>query len=177
MPEGSSDLKVLVVDDDFMVATIHAELVDETPGFRVAGTAGTGTQALTMAETLSPDLLLLDVHLPDMSGLEVLRLLRERGDDVDDEGPPLLESALGVGEIPERVVAAARISRQLLAEPRHLDLGEARMPGADGGDRPLHPPLGHLALDLQEGQEPRGGGTALLRHAVNGRRTVAPPAR
>ena len=31
MPEGSSDLKVLVVDDDFMVATIHAELVDETP--------------------------------------------------------------------------------------------------------------------------------------------------
>src|SRR4051794_21184283 len=37
---GSSDLMVLVVDDDFMVATIHAELVDETPGFRVAGTAG-----------------------------------------------------------------------------------------------------------------------------------------
>ena len=83
MPVGRPDLTVLVVDDDFMVATIHAELVDETPGFTVAGTAGTGHQALEMAAALAPDLLLLDVHLPDMSGLDVLRRLRDRGDDID----------------------------------------------------------------------------------------------
>lgn len=83
MPDGSSDLAVLVVDDDFMVASIHAELVEETPGFRVAGTAGTGAQALELVNRLAPDLLLLDVHLPDMSGLDVLKLLRGRGDDVD----------------------------------------------------------------------------------------------
>lgn len=84
MPHGANrELTVLVVDDDFMVASIHAELVEETEGFRVAGTAGTGTEALDMVVTLTPDLLLLDVHLPDMSGLEVLKRLRERGDDVD----------------------------------------------------------------------------------------------
>lgn len=121
MPEGNSDLKVLVVDDDFMVATIHAELVDETPGFRVAGTAGTGMQALTMAETLSPDLLLLDVHLPDMSGLEVLRLLRERGDDVD-------AIVVTAERDTEAVKAALRGgATQYLVKPFDLDELQARI--------------------------------------------------
>ncbi|MDG4668161.1 response regulator [Mycobacterium sp. 236(2023)] len=84
MPPGPTrELTVLVVDDDFMVATIHAELVTETDGFRVAGTAGSGAKALEMVAAVRPDLLLLDVHLPDMSGLDVLKALRERGDDVD----------------------------------------------------------------------------------------------
>lgn len=82
-PRETADLAVLVVDDDFMVAGIHAELVEEVEGFRIAGTAGSGKQALEMVATLAPDLLLLDVHLPDMSGIDVLRSLRERGDDVD----------------------------------------------------------------------------------------------
>lgn len=82
-PGETADLAVLVVDDDFMVAGIHAELVEEVDGFRVAGTAVNGQQALDMVAALAPDLLLLDVHLPDMSGIDVLRRLRERGDDVD----------------------------------------------------------------------------------------------
>jgi response regulator of citrate/malate metabolism len=82
-PGETADLAVLVVDDDFMVASIHAELVGEVDGFRVAGTAVNGQQALDMVAALTPDLLLLDVHLPDMNGIEVLRRLRQRGDDVD----------------------------------------------------------------------------------------------
>ena len=82
-PGETSELAVLVVDDDFMVASIHAELIDTVDGFRVAGTAVTGQQAVDMVESLTPDLLLLDVHLPDMNGIEVLRRLRARGDDVD----------------------------------------------------------------------------------------------
>ena len=70
---------VLVVDDDFMVARIHAGFVERTPGYRVVGTAYSGTEALRLAHELAPDLLLLDVHLPDMSGLQVLRELRARG--------------------------------------------------------------------------------------------------
>ncbi|MBC7633200.1 MAG: response regulator [Flavobacterium sp.] len=70
---------VLVVDDDFMVAGIHARFVEKTVGFHVVGTARTGDEALQLAEELSPDLLLLDVHLPDISGLEVLRRLRASG--------------------------------------------------------------------------------------------------
>lgn len=69
-------ISVLVVDDDFMVAGIHARFVERTPGFAVVGTARTGAEALRLCAELSPDLVLLDVHLPDLSGLEVLQRLR-----------------------------------------------------------------------------------------------------
>jgi len=75
-------ISVLVVDDDFMVAGIHAKFVERTPGFAVAGTARTGAEALQMCAELSPELVLLDVHLPDMSGLEVLQQLRAVGSTV-----------------------------------------------------------------------------------------------
>ena len=77
-----TDLRVLVVDDDFMVARIHGRFVEQTDGFEVVGTARTGAEALEMVGTLEPDLLLLDVHLPDLSGLEVLEQLRGQGRDV-----------------------------------------------------------------------------------------------
>lgn len=73
---------VLVVDDDFMVAEIHRRFVDRIDGFRAAGVARTGTEALGLAAESSPDLILLDVYLPDMTGLEVLQRLRSRGDRV-----------------------------------------------------------------------------------------------
>lgn len=76
------ELDVLVVDDDFMVASIHTRFVDRAEGFRVVGQAATGQAALAEVERLSPDLVLLDVHLPDMSGIEVLRRLRGAGNAV-----------------------------------------------------------------------------------------------
>ncbi|MCW2762490.1 MAG: two-component system response regulator [Marmoricola sp.] len=74
-------ISVLVVDDDFMVASIHERFVERTDGFRVAGSARTGSAALTMAAELGPDVVLLDVHLPDMSGLDVLAALRRAGSE------------------------------------------------------------------------------------------------
>ena len=76
-------IRVLVVDDDFMVAKVHGAFVGRTPGFEVAGVAHTGSAALAAVEELRPDLVLLDIHLPDLSGIEVLRRLRERQPDVD----------------------------------------------------------------------------------------------
>lgn len=75
-------IDVLVVEDDFMVAGIHTRFVERVPGFRVVGVAATGQQALAEVERLAPDLLLLDVHLPDLSGIEVLRRLRADGHDL-----------------------------------------------------------------------------------------------
>lgn len=77
-----TDLRVLVVDDDFMVASIHTRFVERTPGFTVVGQAATGATAIAEVERLGPDLVLLDVHLPDLSGIEVLRRLRGAGHDV-----------------------------------------------------------------------------------------------
>jgi response regulator of citrate/malate metabolism len=62
---------VLVVDDDFRVADLHARYVAGLPGFRVVGRARTGGEALAMAEQLAPDLVLLDNYLPDVPGLAV----------------------------------------------------------------------------------------------------------
>ncbi len=73
---------VLIVDDDFMVAEIHRRFVEQVDGFRPVGVARTGAEALSAAAELKPDLLLLDVYLPDMTGLEVLRRLRSDGDRV-----------------------------------------------------------------------------------------------
>lgn len=70
---------VLVVDDDFMVARLHARFVELTDGFEVVGVAANGQEALRLAADLDPDLVLLDVHLPDLGGLDVLARLREEG--------------------------------------------------------------------------------------------------
>ena len=74
--------EVLVVDDDFMVAEIHRKFVDRVDGFAAVGAARTGAEALEMAAALQPDLILLDVYLPDMTGLDVLKRLRADGDPV-----------------------------------------------------------------------------------------------
>ncbi|MFF8644476.1 response regulator [Streptomyces sp. NPDC015345] len=68
--------RVLVVDDDFMVAKLHSRYVAAVAGCTVVGAAHTGAEALGAAERLRPDLVLLDVYLPDMDGLAVLRELR-----------------------------------------------------------------------------------------------------
>lgn len=78
-------IRVLVVDDDFAVAEVHKAYVEELAGFAVVAVAHNGAQALRAVEELRPDLVLLDIHLPDLSGLEVLQRLRARpgGSEVD----------------------------------------------------------------------------------------------
>ncbi|WP_238009178.1 response regulator [Dactylosporangium sp. AC04546] len=75
--------RVLIVDDDFMVARIHQGFVQRVPGFTVVGAVHTGAAALDAVAQLHPDLVLLDIYLPDISGLDVLRRLRQDGNPVD----------------------------------------------------------------------------------------------
>ncbi|MGQ7298186.1 response regulator [Quadrisphaera sp. KR29] len=76
-------VRVLVVDDDPAVASLHQAYVGTLEGFTCVGVAHRGGDALRAVESLSPDLVLLDVHLPDVPGTEVLRALRAGGSDVD----------------------------------------------------------------------------------------------
>ncbi|MFE1250840.1 response regulator [Streptomyces sp. NPDC058735] len=76
-------IEVLVVDDDFRVAGVHRAFVERVEPFRVVGVAHTGAQAIEAVEALRPDLVLLDLYLPDLFGLDVIPRLRAAGHDCD----------------------------------------------------------------------------------------------
>lgn len=73
-------IRVLVVDDDVRVARNHQELVESVPEFTVVGMAHTAAAALAQVRGHRPDLVLLDLHLPDGSGISVMRALRSAGE-------------------------------------------------------------------------------------------------
>jgi Response regulator of citrate/malate metabolism len=75
-------LTVLVVDDDYRVASVHVAFVERVPGFRVIGQAHAAADALELARSLHPDLVLMDIYLPDGDGLQVVRAL------LDTPSPP-----------------------------------------------------------------------------------------
>ena len=68
-------IRTLVVDDDYRVAAVHAAYVGRVEGFQMAGQAHTAAEALAAVTELQPDLVLMDLFLPDGDGLSVVRAL------------------------------------------------------------------------------------------------------
>jgi two-component system CitB family response regulator len=141
-------IDVLVVDDDFRVAEVHAGYVALVPGFQVLGQARTAADARAKAHDLQPDLVLLDVFLPDASGLD---LLLELDADViiatAAKDPRSVRTALARGalyylikpftaaELGERLTAYARYADLLGG---HSDLAQATVDKALAALRPSH---------------------------------------
>lgn len=69
-------LKVLIVDDHKLMAAALKEAVDDVDGLRVVGLAHCGPDAISMVPRTQPDIVVLDVNMPGMSGLECLDILR-----------------------------------------------------------------------------------------------------
>ncbi|MCX8047633.1 MAG: response regulator, partial [Anoxybacillus gonensis] len=76
-------IRILLVEDDPMVQQINKKFVAQVEGVSVVGTAANGEDALEKLEKLRPDLILLDVYMPKMDGIQTIRLFRERGYQVD----------------------------------------------------------------------------------------------
>ncbi|WCK54079.1 response regulator [Aneurinibacillus sp. Ricciae_BoGa-3] len=69
-------VRAVVVDDDFMIARLHGKFIDSQPGYQLVGIAHNYEQALSIVKETNPNLLLLDVFMPDRSGIDVLREIR-----------------------------------------------------------------------------------------------------
>ncbi|BAL27092.1 two-component system, NarL family, nitrate/nitrite response regulator (plasmid) [Azoarcus sp. KH32C] len=70
---------VLIVDDHALFRKGIAQLIEMESDFRVVGEVGSGAAGVEMAERLKPDVVLIDLNMPGMNGIDTLTMLRERG--------------------------------------------------------------------------------------------------
>jgi DNA-binding NarL/FixJ family response regulator len=125
-----SDVRVLIVDDQELFRRAMAMVVEATEGFSVVGSVATGEESLQVAAHLAPDLVLMDVNLPGIDGVEATRRM------VSTTDPPVVVllstydedqiDATGCGAvayIPKAVFGPDRLSAAWLAgrEPSSQD--------------------------------------------------------
>lgn len=112
-PEDTRPVTVLTVDDQEIFLRAARDLIAATPGFEQVGQAASGPEALELAAGLRPDLVLLDVRMPGMDGIETARRLLAS----DADAVVVLVSLEEVGEFAAAasVAVAARVRKQDLS--------------------------------------------------------------
>ncbi len=75
--------RVMIIEDDIAIAELHHKYLSQLSGLEVVGIATTRMEAEMQLEVLKPDLLLMDVYLPDGTGLEILNTLRTNNQTCD----------------------------------------------------------------------------------------------
>jgi DNA-binding NarL/FixJ family response regulator len=143
MTVGGEAVTVLIVDDHPVVRQGLRSLLDVADGVAVAGEAADGPSAISLASTLRPDIVLLDLKLPGMDGIAVLSALREAGHRVlvltSATDPARARQAVrgGAGGVLYKDIDPDALVRAILAVgDGHLLLApEAAAAVADGGSR------------------------------------------
>ena len=110
-------IRVLVVDDSVVIRRLVTGLLSDDPDIEVVGTAINGRAALQKLESLQPDLVTMDIEMPELDGIEAVRHLRASGNRV----PVIMFSTLterGAVEEPETrtdrlLVAMIRFGRRV----------------------------------------------------------------
>jgi two-component system nitrate/nitrite response regulator NarL len=97
----TENTRVLVIDDHPLLRKGVCQLLELTEGFTVVGEAASGREGIELAKQLDPDLILLDLNMKGINGLETLRTLRDMGEDARI-------ILLTVSNAPEDLIAAIR---------------------------------------------------------------------
>jgi two-component system nitrate/nitrite response regulator NarL len=99
--EMNAEIRIVVVDDHTLFRRGLVGLLAEMEGFQVVGEASSGQDAIAIIEAINPDIVLLDVNMPEMSGIETLAALRKQG----VESPVLM---LTISQHEEDLIGAIR---------------------------------------------------------------------
>jgi DNA-binding NarL/FixJ family response regulator len=153
---GASNTRVVLVDDH---ALFRAGVRSELDGLvDVVGDAATVAGAVTMIGELSPDVVLLDVHMPDGGGLEVLR-------QVGADATATQFLALSVSDAAEDVIAVIRAGARgyVTKTISGVDLADA-VRRVHEGDAVFSPRLAGFVLDAFAGVAPAAGGRGPIPH-------------
>jgi two-component system nitrate/nitrite response regulator NarL len=78
MPEPTGPIRILLVDDTALFRTAIAELIDGQDGLEVVGEAENGLEGVEKARALKPDVVVMDIEMPVMDGVQATRLIREQ---------------------------------------------------------------------------------------------------
>jgi response regulator of citrate/malate metabolism len=98
-------LKAIIVEDDPMVSSINQKYLKKIDSVECVGTAKTGQEAMELIAGLSPDVILLDVYMPTMNGLELLREIRRQLMNIDvilitaADNPQIIEESMRLGVV------------------------------------------------------------------------------
>jgi DNA-binding NarL/FixJ family response regulator len=117
MPDPTAPLRLLVVDDHEVVRQGLVAYLGRRDAFQVVAEAGTAAEAITQARRFRPDIVLLDLQLPDASGIEACRQLR---DEFPDVIVVFLTSSPDEADVVGAIVAGAR--GYVLKQTRSVEL-------------------------------------------------------
>jgi DNA-binding NarL/FixJ family response regulator len=110
--------RILLVDDHPIVREGLRTVLQRQPGCEIVGEASDGVEALDKAESLRPDVMVLDVTMPRMSGIEVCRIAKQKVPAVEvlfvtqHDSPQMMREALGAGA--KGYVVKSNAARDLL---------------------------------------------------------------
>lgn len=176
-------LRVLVVDDSPTIRSLLAKVLNPDAGFQIVGESGRPNEVEAMVENLKPDLITLDIHMPEMDGVSLLKKLRRRFST-----PVVMISSISREEGPQVLEALESGAVDYIQKPSMNEIGmmapviceRLKAAARSGGKRP-QAPIKMVRPNLQMNENcliligSSTGGTEALRHLLAGLPPKIPP--